>query len=115
MKLDIRRLWIGRLLLVVYLSILSASVLHVHEHEGEDFVCQDCISHVRHGGHITEGGFSHVDCLFCSFLSTSYLTAEVIALAAMAIVLHRDFVKWTACIVYRTKRTTLLRGPPICL
>lgn len=107
MNLDARRLSIGRFLLVVYLLILSASVFHVHEHGGKDIVCQDCVSHVRHGGHITEGSVSLGDCVLCSFLSTSYVAAEVMALAAMAIVLHRDFVEQTVCVVCRAKSTML--------
>ena len=115
MKLDTRRLWVGRLLLMVYLSILSASVFHMHKHGGEDFVCQDCTSHVQHSGHITEGGVSLGDCVLCSFLSISYLAAEVLALATIALVLHRDFVEQTVRVICRTKCTILLRGPPLYL
>ena len=114
MNLYTRRTWIGRFLLTVYLLILSLGVSHVHEHGG-DFVCQDCISHVQHDGHITGGDGSLGDCVLCSFLSTSYLAAEIVALATVAIVLYRDFVEQTVCTVCRTRRTTLLRGPPVCL
>lgn len=115
MKPDTRRLWIGRFLLAVYLTILSAGVFHVHEHGGEDFVCQDCISHVHHGGHITDGDVALGDCVLCSFLSTSYLAAELLALATIVLVLHRDFVEQTAYVICLAKRTILLRGPPSCL
>lgn len=114
MNLDARRTWIGRFLLTLYLLILSVSVFHVHEHGG-DFVCQDCISHVQHGGHITDGDVSLGDCVLCSFLSTSYLAAGIVALATVVLVLYRDFVEQTVSIVCRTKRTILLRGPPVCL
>lgn len=83
MKLNARRLWIGRFLLTVYLLILSVSVFHKHGH-GEDFVCQDCISHVQHGGHITDGDVSLGDCVLCSFLSTSYLAAEIVGVGSPA-------------------------------
>ncbi len=112
MKLDTRRLWVGRFLLMVYLLILSASVFHMHEHGGEDFLCRDCISHVKHSDHITKGGVSLGDCVLCSFLSSSYLAAEVLALVTIALVLHRDFVEQTMCVICSTKRTILLRGPP---
>ena len=115
MKLDTSRFQIARFLLVVYLLILSASVFHVHEHGGEDSVCQDCISHVHHGGHITDGDVSLGDCVLCSFLSTSYLAADIIALATIVVVLHSDFVEQTMHVICRTKRTILLRGPPSCL
>lgn len=114
MTLDTRRRWIGRLLIVVYLSILSASVFHVHRHGG-DFVCQDCINHTWHAGHITEGSISLGDCVLCSFLSTSCLVAAVVSLAAMVFVLRRNFVEQTACVVCGTEHTILLRGPPVCL
>lgn len=113
MKIDTRKLWIARFLLVVYLSILSASVFHVHG--GETIVCHNCVNHVQHSGHITIADVSLDDCILCYFLSTSYLAAVVIVLAAMAHVLRRDFVEQTACIVCRTKRAILLRGPPVCL
>ena len=114
MKSNARGLWIGRILLVAYLSILSLGAFHVHVH-GEDFVCQDCISHGQHGGHITDGDVSLGDCVLCSFLSTSYLAAGIVALATVVLVLFRDFVEQTVCTVCRTKRTILLRGPPVCL
>lgn len=114
MRLDTIRLWTGRLLLVVYLTILSASVFHMHGHGGE-VVCQDCISHVWHDGHITKGDVSLGECVLCSFLSTSYLAAEVIALATVAIVLRRYFVEQTQGVVCRTKFAIRLRGPPACL
>lgn len=114
MKSDARRLWIGRILLVAYLSILSLGAFHVHGH-GEDFVCQDCISHVRHAGHISDGGISLGDCVLCSFLSASCLVAGVVALAIMALVLRRDFIGQTVCTVCGTRHTILLRGPPVCL
>lgn len=114
MKLDARRPWIGRFLLMVYLLILSLSVSHVHEHGG-DFVCQDCINHVQHNGHITDGDVSLGDCVLCSFLSTAFLAAEIVALATILLVLYRDFVEQTVSTVCRTKRTILLRGPPSCL
>lgn len=114
MTTDRRRSLIGRLLLALYLTILAVGAFHVHEHV-EDFVCQDCISHVRHGGHITDGSVSLGDCVLCSFLSISYLLAEVTALATFALVLHRVFAEQTAYVVCRTRRTILLRGPPVCL
>ena len=115
MKLDTRRLWVGRFLLMVYFSILSVSVFHVHKHEGENFMCQDCINHVRHSGHITEDGSPHGDCVLCSFLFTSYLVAEVIALATIVYVFRCNFVEKTVCVVYQIKHIILLRGPPVCL
>ena len=115
MTIDRRRSFIGQFLLALYLTILAVGAFHVHEHGGEGFVCQDCVSHVRHGGHIVEASVSLGDCVLCSFLSVSYLVAEVIAFATVALVLHRDFVEPTACVVWRTERTILLRGPPVCL
>ncbi len=115
MKPDARRLWIGRFLLMMYLSILSLGAFHVHEHVEDDFLCQDCISHVHHDGHVTNGDVSLGDCVLCSFLSTFYLAAEIIALATVVLVFHRDFVEQTAHVICRTKRTILLRGPPIYL
>ena len=115
MKIDTRRLWIARFLLVLYLSIVSASVFHVHEHGGYDIACQKCISHVWHSGHISKATPSLDDCILCNFLSTSYLAATVITLAFMAPVLCRDFVEQTVSVVCCTKRAILLRGPPACL
>lgn len=87
----------------------------MHEHGDESFLCQDCISHVQHDAHITKGSVSLGDCVLCSFSSASYLIAAVMALATMALVLHRDFVEHTIRIVCCAKRTILLRGPPVYL
>lgn len=115
MTIDKRRTLIGRFLLALYLTILAVGTFHVHEHVGEDFVCQDCINHVDHAGHISVGDVAMGDCLLCNFLSISYLVAEATALVTIVLVLHHDFVEHTVCAVCPAKRKILLRGPPVCL
>lgn len=115
MTTDNRRTIIGRILLAVYLTILAVGALHVHEHVEEDFECQDCINHVNHTGHISEGDKDMGDCLLCSFYSINYIGVQCSAILFVSVVLRRDYGELTASVVCRTNRTILLRGPPASL
>lgn len=81
MNTDTRRQVTARLLLTIYLMILSASVLHVHhhaDHADDPVVCQDCLHHVQHSGHVGTNTVPSDTCLVCEFLSVTYLAAQTL-------------------------------------
>ncbi|MBR6287622.1 MAG: hypothetical protein IKR18_11725 [Bacteroidaceae bacterium] len=113
MNTDVRRQHISRLLLAVYLTILSASFFHVHEHGSAEPVCQDCLSHVHHDGHLSAATMSVGECLICSFLSTTYLSVQAIALPFVLFVLFRQTLADSGEAVSRVCALPLLRAPPV--
>lgn len=107
-----RRQSIGRILLALYLFILSASFLHNHGIAGHVDYCQDCVSHVRHNAHIASAVPSLHDCVLCNFLSVTYTYAPILAFAVIvpvhrcrSIVTVQHIVRCACC-------AKMLRAPP---
>lgn len=115
MTTDKRRTIIGRFLLAVYLMILAVGAFHVHEHVEDDFVCQDCINHVDHAGHISVGDVAMDDCLLCSFFSTTYIGVQCVAIVFACIVLVSIFSEQTQKVSCRERCIISLRAPPCLL
>lgn len=113
MKPDSKRQWLSRILLAVYLMVLSVNVLHVHEHEARtDVACQDCAHHIKHEGHINEAAPSSCVCLLCDFLSLTYLSAQMLAFSVVATVLAVYAIGRTSRVVGRAVGEPRLRAPP---
>ena len=100
-------------MLVIYLMILTTSILHIHEDGQESVVCQDCLSHVQHGGHFEQGSVMDTDCVLCNFLHTSYLTPSVLILSAAALMATLVAMQPTLDVVCRNISLPGLRAPPI--
>ncbi len=112
-KLDTHSRRKGLLLLVLYLTILLASALHVHDFGHEEVVCQDCLSHVQHDGHISQGSIMELDCVLCKVIQSSYTTPLVLSLSA-AVLLVFAFTATPTPEVARCKVTLpSLRAPPV--
>lgn len=111
---DTRRTIIGRFLLALYLTILAIGAFHVHEHVEDDFVCQDCINHVDHTGHISMGDVAIGDCLLCSFFSISYIGLQCSAILFVCIVIGCIFSKQIQKAYCIERCVISLRAPP-CL
>lgn len=114
MTIDKRRTTIGRFLLTVYLTILAMGAFHVHEHVENDFVCQDCINHVDHAGHISVGDMTTGDCLLCSFFSITYIGVQCVAMIFASIVLAGIFAEQIQKVICNGRCVISLRAPP-CL
>lgn len=114
MKIAVKRRLFSRLLLSIYLMVLAASVLHVHEHVESAFVCRDCVTHTHHGGHISAGSVASCDCVICDFLATSYVFAQALTLPAVALVACTLVVERQQKCVCCTCRVPGTRAPP-CL
>lgn len=104
---------IATILLALYLMIFTASVLHVHDYGHKDYVCQDCISHIKHDGHLIQGSLLEMDCVLCNFFQASYVTPQVIVLVAVALVVIACIVRQTQDVVCCTVSLPNLRAPPV--
>lgn len=111
---DRQRTIIGRFLLAMYLTILALGAFHVHEYVEDDLVCQDCINHVNHAGHISVGDVSMGDCLLCSFFTVSYIVAQCVTIVFACAVLTSIFSEQTQNVFCRERCIISLRAPP-CL
>ena len=94
--------------------ILSASSLHTHQHEKHDFLCQDCISHVKHSGHISTASPSVGECLLCDFSSTLYLPIHLLALPFLLFDFCSQIIRLVQKTAFRIGSIPTLRAPP-CL
>lgn len=103
----------GLLLLLMYLTILVASTLHVHDNGHERIVCQDCLSHVVHNGHISQGTIMELDCLLCKTLQTSYTTPLVLSLSAAVLLVFTFSKQPTPDVVLHKVTLPSLRAPPV--
>lgn len=108
-----RRRLFARLLLSVFVSMLSVSMFHVHE-EQQTPACSDCTQHVSHGGHLANGSSHGYDCLLCQQGVTPYVAAQPTVI--LFFVSHcKSSVSW---LVKHTLQDVVLlkhpRGPP-CL
>lgn len=112
MTIDTRRTIIGRFLLAVYLTILAVGAFHVHEHVEDDFVCQDCINHVDHAGHISMGSMTTGDCLLCSFFSLTYVGVQCVTMIYASVVLTSTFAERTQRVICSGRCVISLRAPP---
>ena len=92
--------------------IFTASVLHVHDYGQEAWVCDDCLAHVQHDGHLSQSSLLDVDCVLCNFFHTSYLTPQVLAVSAIALVLVLLAMQPTPDVVCREFTLPSLRAPP---
>lgn len=100
------------MLLVIYLMIFTASVLHVHDYGQEAMVCDDCLAHVQHDGHLSQGSLMDADCVLCNFFHTSYLTPQVLTVSAIALVPVLFAMQPTLDVVCREVTLPSLRAPP---
>lgn len=66
-------------LLVLMVSMLTFSALHVHRDvlSGAE-ECYQCAHHQHHSGHFSEGGVSLHDCVLCQFVATPYVAAVIL-------------------------------------
>lgn len=114
MTTDKRKTFISQFLLALYLTILTLGTFHVHEHVEDNFVCQDCINHVDHAGHISVGDMAMGDCLLCSFFTVSYIGAQCVAIVFACAVLTSIFSEQTQKMFCKERCIISLRAPP-CL
>lgn len=109
-----KRQWIGRILLTIYIMIVSANILHVHIDGPNHFICKVCIHQKQHSGHISTSSSSNSECLLCNFLATTYLSITIIALAITVFEIRHDYAIETRKCIGLYYKLFNRRGPP-CL
>jgi len=101
------------LLLAVFLPVLTLSSVHVHQHtHAQEVECNDCLNHCC-PGHLTVLDHSFHQCVFCQFLTLSYIGATTIAVILFAAPYQKPSIILHAAVRIRTCGIPLLRAPPV--
>lgn len=113
MKKELKRQLYAWLLLSVFVPMTAFSALHVHEGDSDvTAICNACINHQAHAGHLTAGIDNIHDCVLCQFLSLSFVAATG-TLTATFIVHHRSlFVECETLYVSVAHNLNGTRAPP---
>lgn len=102
MKSAAKRRFSAWLLLLVFVPVMVATSLHVHDYDNADATeCYQCLHHMHHGGHFTAYSDHAFDCPFCQFVSLPFLAPALITMAATVVVLS---------VVYADKNSGLRTG-----
>lgn len=113
-KSDAKYRFSALLLLVLYLMIQTISVVHVHEECAHTAsLCQDCVDHVSHKGHITQSSQSDFDCVLCKIIHTSYFSPEALDLSAKVLLGFIFTIALQQAVVCREVSLPNLRAPPV--
>ena len=106
------------LFLLVYVPMIVALTFHHHD-EAQTFnpmtVCQECIHHVHHGGHVYAMQHNAHDCVLCQLQNTLYTAAASAMLPAVAVSFR---IVWLNCRSERPQHpgnATNTRAPPYSL
>ena len=109
-----RRL-ISVFLLTVFLSALTVSSVHRHPVHQEGPLCEACVHHLPHAGHIGahDGGLS--DCVLCHFLGLPFILALTAVLLPLLRLLRRVSAPVRTAPVSACLQTLRSRAPPAFL
>ena len=77
LKIESKRRITARILLFVFVAMLSATALHVHQanDSANEDSCSLCLHHVRHDGHLSNKAQTIEHCVLCQLLATPYAMA----------------------------------------
>ena len=81
--MEIRRRINAWILLGLFIPLMMTASLHRHEVVGEqEELCESCVHHQAHSGHLASGVSCIVECVFCQFLTYHFLKAAVCSVVA---------------------------------
>lgn len=114
MNNSVKRRFAAWLLLLVFVPVMVATSLHIHDlGEASSVECEQCLHHVHHAGHFNVYADHAYDCVLCQFAALPFVAAAVVALA-IAVAVHRVayvyIIKGKSLGVCGVKST---RAPPI--
>ena len=114
MKIEARRHLYAWLLLSVFVPMMAIASLHIHPNYNEEAstICLSCIHHQAHAGHLIKATGHLHDCVLCQFLTLTYVSAAVVAVAFIfhaVWILHAPHQRFVCCSSWCNIVT---RGPP---
>ena len=80
--MELRRRINAWILLGLFVPMLMATSLHRHEIVGEqETLCEACVHHQAHSGHLSSGFSCVMECVFCQFLTFHFIKAALFTVA----------------------------------
>ena len=73
----------ARFLLLVFATMLLLASVHRHEAEASSALCEECVHHLPHGGHLQASPTGVDNCVLCQFLSLSYVASLAVGLVVI--------------------------------
>ncbi len=112
--MDKKRTFISLVLLTVFLSAYLTSSVHKHpQRESDTVVCEKCVHHLPHSGHLSayDGGLS--DCVLCHFLGLPFVITLAMAILPAARLLRTLYSNLRGPFVSAHLRFSPSRAPPV--
>lgn len=82
MNLSVKRRFSAWLLLLVFVPVMVATSLHIHDYgETKATACELCLHHLHHDGHLNAYSDNVVDCVLCQFATLPYVAATAVVLS----------------------------------
>ncbi len=110
-----RRQNYARMLLIIFLMMMSLASLHRHEPLAGEGLCVQCANHQHHSGHLMEGQAGSHDCVLCQFLSLAYTVSQAVSIAAVLFLMGPQLSFYRGGHASRPVLRTLGRSPPLLL
>ena len=110
-----KRARFARLLLLVYLPLLTVVTFHHHSEAGNENVvasCYDCIHHIHHDGHFVSQSDVVQECLLCQLCALSYVVPALVKVALFVAVAYVAFHAVCPFVKMREGNVHSTRAPP---
>ncbi len=115
MKNELKRQLSAWLLLSVFIPMMVVSALHVHPSVcvDEQMLCDACIHHLPHGGHITTNAGHLNECVVCQVMTIGFLPAVGLLLTFLVLQICVPYENRSSLVVLRSGSATGSRAPPV--
>lgn len=116
MRIARRRKIISYILLSVFIPMMIIISTHIHQTvSGGNVVCQLCINHIHHAGHLSTQGTSFHDCLICQLYGLPYVTPAATVLTVFVLLTTMTLRPLRSVVILRSFNTYSPRAPPVIM
>lgn len=114
MNRSVKRRLSAWLLLLVFVPVIVATSLHVHDYgEINTTECEQCLHHLHHGGHFNAYANHSFDCPLCQFASLPFVISTAVAISVAAVILKVVYTNPAENVRIGICNTRSTRAPPV--
>lgn len=112
--LDLKRKHIAWLLLWIYTAMVMVVSVHRHQEAAAEAanVCQECVHHIKHAGHLTAQLPTSDVCVLCQLQATPCLTPTTLLWTALTLAAVRVLCFVRTGYYQQSQGVISLRAPP---